>query len=33
MVKYIISKTFLVFLFTACIPFDVNGISYEYFSI
>ena len=32
MIKYIILKTFLVFLFIACIPFDVNGISYEYFS-
>lgn len=32
MINYIISKTFIAFLFIACLPFDVNGISYEYFS-
>lgn len=28
----LIAKIFLVFLFITCIPLDVNGISYEYFS-
>lgn len=31
MIKCIISKTCIVFMLIACIPFDVNGISYEYF--